>query len=170
MNQDYPELEIIFVDNNSTDKSVEKIRHFPIKIEKEIRMGSYIARNSGFRKSNGNFIAFIDADCIAEKNWVSKLIKCYNNEEVGAVGGKIKPFKSQTELEIYANDDSTIQKIEIYFDNELTETLSSEPYVYMIKKFDTIRHILRSHTIKVIAYDDSGKTAEAKIDVITILL
>jgi hypothetical protein len=75
-----------------------------------------------------------------------------------------------TDLDIYANDDSAIQKIEIYFDGELKETLTSEPYKYTINKFDSIRHILRSRTIKVIAYDDTGKTAEAEIDVITVLL
>lgn len=75
-----------------------------------------------------------------------------------------------TKLEIYANDDSSIDKIEIYLDGELEFTLTSEPYEYKIKKFGLIRRILKQHTIKVIAYDDSGKTADAEIDVITVLL
>jgi glycosyltransferase involved in cell wall biosynthesis len=48
-------------------------------------------RNLGIDNSRGNIIAFIDDDAIADKEWLSNLIKHYKDEEVASVGGKVIP-------------------------------------------------------------------------------
>ena len=81
INQDYENLEIILVNDASTDSSLkisENIlakskRSFTI-INHEINRGKSAARNTGLDASNGKYIWFCDADDIAEKNLVSRLI------------------------------------------------------------------------------------------------
>jgi hypothetical protein len=73
-------------------------------------------------------------------------------------------------IEAIAEDDSNIQKVEFYIDGELKHEDNDAPYEYSFKKIDRIKHIIRRHTIKVVTYDDTDKTASSSIDVIAILL
>lgn len=110
MNQDYSKLEIIFVDSNSTDKSVEKIKDFPIKLMNEKKKGASRARNTGLRNSKGEIIAFTDSDCIAKRTWISSLVNCYTDKEVAVVGGQIKSYNPRTEFEIYADKSGLVSQ------------------------------------------------------------
>lgn len=96
LEQTYPEerYELIVVDNGSTDRSVEMIRKFPVKFFSEKRAhNSYMARNCGLSYTKGEIIAFIDADCIAEKNWLKNLIEPFQDERVGVVAGEILSYE-----------------------------------------------------------------------------
>lgn len=63
--QTYSLIEIIVIDDGSTDDSVEKLRvygdHINLQEEPENRGGDY-ARNQGIARSKGNYIQFLDAD------------------------------------------------------------------------------------------------------------
>ena len=48
-------------------------------------------RNAGIRTATGDIIAFIDDDAVAEKDWLEKLSRHFQNSVVAAVGGKIVP-------------------------------------------------------------------------------
>ncbi|MDO8715192.1 MAG: glycosyltransferase family 2 protein [Dehalococcoidales bacterium] len=48
-------------------------------------------RNAGIRTSTGDIIAFMDDDAVAEKDWLEKLSRHFQNGAVAAVGGKIIP-------------------------------------------------------------------------------
>ena len=66
---DYKNFEVIVVDDHSEDNSVEIIKKFPCKlICLESRSGTSRARNTGARNSRGDFIFFIDADCLLERD------------------------------------------------------------------------------------------------------
>ena len=67
-----------------------------------------------------------------------------------------------------ASDESGIEKVEFYFDEELKYTDEEAPYEYEIRKADVFRRFIRRHTIKIIAYDTEGKTDDASIKVITL--
>ncbi len=78
--QDYPNIEIIVVDDASTDATVKTAlrtlegsgRPFSIITQKRNR-GVSAARNTGIDAAQGDFIWFIDSDDMAEKNLVSSL-------------------------------------------------------------------------------------------------
>jgi len=76
--QNYPQnkIEIVFVDDNSTDKCVEIAKKFKIKL---IRNGAHnydVGKSLGIQNSKGEYILFLDADNIlTEKNWIKKIIK-----------------------------------------------------------------------------------------------
>lgn len=83
--------EIIIVDNESTDNTIKVIKEFKnknkiisIKIITSIgKLGK--VRNDGILKSSGRFVAFIDADEIADPNWLIELMK-KTNEYDGVLG------------------------------------------------------------------------------------
>jgi glycosyltransferase involved in cell wall biosynthesis len=64
LSQDYPNLEVIVVDNGSTDNTPEILASFGNKIRrlKEEKRGISAARNKGLRAAQGEFIAFLDSD------------------------------------------------------------------------------------------------------------
>jgi glycosyltransferase involved in cell wall biosynthesis len=84
-------LEILCVDNNSTDRSLEILGSYPITVLQETKPGPYAARNLAIRKAKGEFIALTDADCKVTPNWLLELWQSFDDEQVGAVGGVIIP-------------------------------------------------------------------------------
>lgn len=81
--QTYPSdrLEILPVDNGSTDRTREVIRQFAAEydtvelvVEGEVQ-GSYAARNAGTEKSTGEVLAFVDADMYADDDWLVSAVE-----------------------------------------------------------------------------------------------
>jgi glycosyltransferase involved in cell wall biosynthesis len=60
--QSHPRVEIIFVDDGSTDNSAEIAQQFPIRYIRQRNSGLPAARNSGIRESKGSYLVFLDAD------------------------------------------------------------------------------------------------------------
>jgi glycosyltransferase involved in cell wall biosynthesis len=63
--QTYQDLEIIIVDDGSTDKSIDICKQFPdprIKIVHQQNRGLAGARNTGIRHAQGEYLAFVDSD------------------------------------------------------------------------------------------------------------
>jgi glycosyltransferase involved in cell wall biosynthesis len=72
----YGNYEVVVVDDKSEDHSVEIIRRFPCKlICLENHSGTSKARNTGGKNSSGEFILFIDADCLLQKDTLSVVNK-----------------------------------------------------------------------------------------------
>lgn len=92
LNQNYPNYEVILVNDGSTDNTLEIINEI-ISGKSNIKIISYeknkgvaVARNVGIKSSNGDIIVFSDADCIFERDWMKKLVNKFN-DGVGSVGG-----------------------------------------------------------------------------------
>lgn len=88
---DYPKekLEIIIADGMSTDKSAEVARaHGALVIENRKQTVSP-GRNIAFEHSKGDIVAFTDADCIVDKNWIKNSLKHFDGDDnnVACVGG-----------------------------------------------------------------------------------
>jgi len=81
------DLEVIIVDGHSTDETVGIARKYGCKVVFENKGTISYARNLGVKLARGEFIAFTDADCIVDKNWLEELIKHFNNPMVASVGG-----------------------------------------------------------------------------------
>ncbi|MEX2428334.1 MAG: glycosyltransferase family 2 protein [Bacteroidales bacterium] len=78
-------FEVNFVDNNSTDGSDEDIKAFIDSndalnlnyLKYNETQSSYAARNFGCLNSNGNVLAFTDADCILHEEWLINIFNFY---------------------------------------------------------------------------------------------
>ena len=86
----YAVVEIIVVDDNSTDKTVEVASKYPVRI---IRRGSRgercVARNDGIQAAQGEIVAFVDADCTVDPDWLEILISDFTGERIVGVGGVV---------------------------------------------------------------------------------
>ena len=77
----YKNLEIIVVDNISTDKSQEtcKEKYPDIKlIQNNENFGYCEGNNIGIREAKGDYIIILNPDTIVESNWIKELISAYN--------------------------------------------------------------------------------------------
>ena len=63
-----------------------------VKIVVSEGFGLSKARNAGVKDAEGEIVAFIDDDAVAEKDWLEKLIENYNDPSVVGVGGLIRPL------------------------------------------------------------------------------
>ncbi len=68
------------VNGPSTDQTSQVLeRYTEIKLVKQDKLnGLSFARNLGIKASNGQIIAFIDDDSVADKNWIKYLVEGYS--------------------------------------------------------------------------------------------
>ncbi|MCL2934074.1 MAG: glycosyltransferase [Trichodesmium sp. MAG_R03] len=104
------QVEYLLVDNNSSDLSSsiiqaaaesKEIMIHPLK-ESQIQ-SSYAARNTGIRSANREILAFTDADCRPQPQWLENLIQPFSDPNVGIVIGEILALPGKSLLEKYAD-------------------------------------------------------------------
>ena len=93
--QDYPQLEIIFVDDGSKDETYSKVKeHFSrnrkVQVYTKSNGGKASALNFGIQKSIAEFVVCIDADTQLVTDAVTELMKKFDNKNVAAVAGNVK--------------------------------------------------------------------------------
>lgn len=90
---DYPNYEIIVVDNNSIDDTVKMIENEFIEvklIKNEQNLGAAEGRNTGIKYAKGEFIFFLDSDNILHPNCLKELIEVISKDpSIGIVGPKM---------------------------------------------------------------------------------
>lgn len=85
----YPKdkYEIIIADSDSTDKTREIAVSLGAEVVTAVGPSVCAGRNSGFAQAKGEIIAFSDADCIMDKDWLINAVKYFEDEKVACVGG-----------------------------------------------------------------------------------
>src|SRR3546814_13107079 len=88
------ELEIIVVDNGSTDGTAEIARSVPgVIVLTDHRPGSYAARNRGLAHARGTYVAFTDADCRPASDWLAKALSAAGRPpDAGVLAGRLSLF------------------------------------------------------------------------------
>jgi len=85
--------QIIIVDNNCTDKTLQIAKKYkqslPLKIIKERKQGLIFARNTGFNKAQGDILARCDADSILPPDWIKKIKEDFLKNKVDGLTGPI---------------------------------------------------------------------------------
>lgn len=84
--------EVIVVDNNSSDKTLEQVEKFKdIKVIKnKENLGFGKGNNLGVQNSSGETLFFLNPDCVVRENSLEKLVDFLDrNQEIGAVGPKL---------------------------------------------------------------------------------
>jgi hypothetical protein len=90
--QDYPNIEIIVVDNGSSDNSIDWIRenHPQLKlIQNQENLGFCIANNIGIRESRGDYIILLNNDTELEPGFLSAMVAAAESSDVGMVASQI---------------------------------------------------------------------------------
>lgn len=94
LQQDYPDYEVIVVDNASSDGTREVINsrlpHPRLQYIYEPVTGLSVARNTGAKASRGEILAYLDDDAIASPGWLKALGQAYqDNTKLAIAGGKV---------------------------------------------------------------------------------
>lgn len=85
--QSLKNIQTIVVDNGSQDGSVEFIRqHYPwaIVIPQATNLGFAGGVNTGIRSSTGTFIALLNNDAVANKDWAERLVESMDHADIAA--------------------------------------------------------------------------------------
>lgn len=93
LDYDSSQLEIIVVDNNSTDNTANIVKKYPVNLVQEKTSGPTYARNKGIQTAKNEIIVFIDSDVKVSQGWLKQLIAPFDDQSIGAVGGRILPKK-----------------------------------------------------------------------------
>lgn len=98
--------EVIMVDNGSTDATAEiAARREGVIVVREPSRGAYIARNAGLRRARGRLIAFTDADCVPEPDWLERLVAALSADEARVVMGRDRPVGTGRAIRLLASYD-----------------------------------------------------------------
>lgn len=95
--QTFADFEVIVVDDCSTDNTIEMLESL-LRDRPSLRLrwfrherhaGANAARNRGIQEARGEIVAFLDSDCIAEADWLEKLVAGFDADDVAAVTGLV---------------------------------------------------------------------------------
>jgi len=96
LNQNYDNYDIIVINDGSEDDTNDiifkqyKDNHKITFYDNKRNKGATYSRNFGMKNSEADIIAYMDTDCIAEKNWLEELIKpFFLDDKIAVVGGRI---------------------------------------------------------------------------------
>ncbi|MDV7187441.1 glycosyltransferase family 2 protein [Lutibacter sp. TH_r2] len=142
LNQNYPNLEYIIIDGESTDGSVEIIKKYESKLSywvSEQDSGLYHAIQKGFDKSTGEIMAWINSDDMYAKGGFSIVSEVFLNfNQVNWLVGipsaydekgrtiRIDNFKRWSKFNYYTNDFKWIQQESVFWRRCLWEKAGSK--------------------------------------------
>jgi len=104
---DYPNFEIILVDDGSTDQTLEVMRRFEnpprVQVITQPNTGKASALNRGFQLAKGEILFFVDADGLFTSSTIREMLAGFSSEKVGAVCGNDHPANMDTALTQFAS-------------------------------------------------------------------
>jgi len=85
---DYPDYEVLVVNDGSKDRTLEISERFPFcRIISQENKGLSAARNVGAEAATGEIVAYTDSDCVADPDWLTYLVGKMEASDLAACGG-----------------------------------------------------------------------------------
>lgn len=160
LNQTYENLEIIFVDDGSTDDSNKILASYAkkdsrVKIINQKNSGQSAARNKGLKYATGDFISFIDSDDEIASTFISDLFSGFKDDAALSVCGiRYKRLQENSENDVYINQIRAPKKSE-----------SKSAYIlYLLtidgRMYSSVNKLYRANLAKELSFDESLNFAE----------
>ena len=123
-NQTYGDIEVILVNDGSTDKSKDICERYckedtRFKLINQANQGQSVARNNGVAASAGKYIAFVDSDDIIRQDYLEELMR-YMSENVDIVESKFTVQKKE-----FVNENN--KEIKVIFEGNSEEAVKVVP-------------------------------------------
>src|SRR5947209_548942 len=109
--QSYKNIEIICVNDHSTDNTIDVLQQFnnKIKIYSSTKKGASAARNFAFFHSVGEYVVFLDADDIVTENYIESMLTHCRNDSAFVVVSKWGRF-FKNDISTFKEDHNIIKK------------------------------------------------------------
>ena len=106
--QTMPPEEVVIVDSSDTDElksaldSFENlnIKYVHIEMDKKFKGSQQIAMNAGLDNSTDDILIFLDDDVILDKNYIENIVRVFENDSEGKVGGVTGEVMAKKEKQI----------------------------------------------------------------------
>ena len=131
LNQSWRDLEVIVVNDGSTDRSLEKVLQIQderLKVISQPHSGQCSACNRGFRVSTGRLIKFFDADDILDAEMINLQMSRLNGRQDAVAMGEWKRFFG------HSPDDSHFPSLPMYRD--------ASPAEWLVQEFSSARPMM----------------------------
>lgn len=152
LNQSYEKLEVILINDGSTDNSQKICEEFAekdvrVKLINQENSGPSVARNKGIDLANGKYISFVDADDYLEKNMIEKMINYIEQDVELVISGYNRIFKKDDVNEIQEINyyhiinmtfDDFLQRFDVLFKDYYINYLWNKLYLNEIIKTNNI--------------------------------
>lgn len=118
LNQTYPNLETLIIDNASTDNTINYLKKIPEKLNLKIifnkkNIGFSAGHNQGIKNSQGDFILCLNPDVALDKDFVKKAIEAIQKDDkIAAVQGKLLRWNTGNPISNNFNDYSISKMID----------------------------------------------------------
>ena len=88
---DYPgeKLEVIAVDDGSTDKTMSILKNYGLKLIQKQHGGYPSSMNAGIKEARGDAILIVDSDTYVEQDYLAKILREFDDRKVGVVSGYV---------------------------------------------------------------------------------
>lgn len=170
--------EIIFIDNGSTDRSVEIVRKYAgINLLNEPQRDPYLARNRGINAAQGRYLAFTDADCFVDADWLTQFHQGLQDADI-VLGRLLYPSPTPAFLRAYEHYYHTKivyltkQKLnEYYFGHagnmavraSVFEEIGPFPNMPVVGDTEIIHRLLEHNPQAVISYRAEAQVVHAEV-------
>lgn len=175
INQTFKDIEIIIVEDCSTDSTLSIINYFMEKderirlIQNKINCGAGQSRRNGLDNAKGDYFLLLDGDDYIENNFIEELHNTAINTDADIVSGGIKIWKQNGEMTITSYGNITTEGYDkvikfwkekvVFMNNKLIRTSLHQKVPYCTRRFveDTPVIIpMLWHANKVVYIDNPG--------------
>lgn len=158
LNQSYPKIEIILIDDGSNDNTLTTLQEIEakdkrIKVLHQENKGVSMTRNNGIENSTGEYVVFIDSDDLIHKDYIKYLFDVINKKKCDTAFCYYKRDNTKNELEL---DVKKIKEIQ-HNPESLTHKLIDEKYHIGFTTFIYKNELIEKYKIR---FPNGLKTGE----------
>ena len=178
---DYPEdrYEILMVNNNSTDRSVEIVAAYPdVCLLHEREPGDFAARNLGVSKAKGELIAFTDSDTAPHPDWLTQAMLVMKNPNIALVVGNLqfssdsagmgllRDYEAEKNRFIFSSDDPRIYygyTCNMIVRSSVFERLGPFPGVFRNSDAVYVRKVVDAYSCDSVCYGEQVRVRRLEV-------